>query len=238
MNILKCSMIASALFIAMTANATNIKLQETDESYIKPFHDQKIFSAADMGKLSEDQMDKLKTNPWPQNVTRAFNYRQEYYRSFLGDKVELYSKIADDFPNVITFWSHSSTDWKSLQNSQLSITDDIELGDISEAAYSLTMLQSRFEDQGYVLATSHRLKETDTKSIGLDITKLSPEDQDRVVELVMQQGIPDENGQQIGKPIATITITLLPQIKDGKLSFSNVGIFYTEEQQKTTGQGA
>lgn len=238
MNILKCSVIASAIFLAISAHATSIKLQESDESFIKPFHDQKIFSAADMGKLTEDQMDKLKTNPWPQNVTKAFNYRQEYYRSFLGDQVELYSKITDDFPNVITFWAHSSSDWKSLQNSQLSITDDIELGDTSEAAYSLTVLQSRFEDQGYVLSESHRLKDTDTKAIGLDVTKLSDEDQNRVVELVMQQGIPDESGHQIGKPLATITITLLPQIKDGKLSFSNVGIFYTEEQQKKTGQGA
>lgn len=173
----------------------------------------------------------LKETPWPSNVIKAFKYRQEYYKTFTGSTLETYSKITDDFPNVITFWSRKNKSWITLQNTQLSVSDDFPSDNTDEAIYSLSILQSRFEDQGFELSSSKMLRDTDTSAIGINKNALSQDELYTVVEIVMTQQIHNDTGHggEISRPAATIAITLIPTIKSGRLVFTNVSIFYTEE---------
>lgn len=212
-----------ALFSAL------ILITDISQAHIAPLNTSySIISEANGNSIRNED---LKETPWPSNVIKAFKYRQEYYKTFTGSTLETYSKITDDFPNVITFWSRKNESWKTLQNTQLSVSDDFPSDNTDEAIYSLSILQSRFEDQGFELSSSKMLRDTDTSAIGINKNALSQDELYTVVEIVMTQQVHNETeyGDEISRPAATIAITLIPTIKSGRLVFTNVSIFYTEE---------
>jgi hypothetical protein len=85
-------------------------------------------------------------------------------------------------------------------------------------------------DQGYALSKVVKLSELDTSAIGLDKKSLYLDESSQIVEIQMEFVV--QNGRLPHlKDKQVLTLTLLPELKNGKLAFSNIAIFFTEYRE-------
>ena len=178
--------------------------------------------------MTKDKLNESMTR-WPVSALKAFMFRKAYYEDLSQSSVELYSSREDEYPHIITFWMRNNSS-ENLVNSQLFVSDVFKDRSIENGAEMLKQLRTQFMDQGYALSKVVKLSELDTSAIGLDKKSLYLDESSQIVEIQMEFVV--QNGRLPHlKDKQVLTLTLLPELKNGKLAFSNIAIFFTEYRE-------